>query len=106
MQINKIDSSRDASIYENDNSVIIPRNNKAKTGVLHSNKSPKRAHSRHRGIHRYYLLCKKAGIPGLKYTLHSARDCTWVRTKRSIKYGLVEPMGSRTDDVKQYRKSE
>ena len=41
-----------------------------------------------------------------KYTSHSAKECTGVRTSLYIKYGLGGPMGSRTDAMKQYKKSE
>ena len=54
-QINKIDSARAASIYDINEYVRIPRKKKARTGVLHSNKSPKEEHKYH-GIHRCCVL--------------------------------------------------
>ena len=41
-----------------------------------------------------------------KYALNSAEDCTGVRNKRSIKDGMGGPIGSRTHDVQQHKKSE
>ena len=45
-------------------------------------------------------------MPERKYTYHSAEDFTGVHTSRSIKDRLAGSMGSRADDVKQYKKSE
>ena len=84
----------------------IPRRNKANTGGLSYNMSPIRAHDRHHGVHRYCVLCKKAVIPKRKHLSYNAKDCTGVRTKRTIKYGMGGPMGSRTNSVQQYRNSE
>ena len=88
MQIKKIASARAASLSDSDESVRIPRRKKAKTGFLRSNKSPKRTHDRHHGIHSYCVMCNKAGMPDCKYTSHSAEDCTGVHTKRPIKDGM------------------
>ena len=41
-----------------------------------------------------------------KYTSHSAENCTGFRTKRPINYWVGGPMGSRTNAVQQYKKSE
>ena len=108
MQIEKIasDSAASLSLSDSDEYVRIPRKKKAKTGVLRSNKSPKRAHSSHHGIQRYCVLCKKLGIPARKYMSHSSKDFSGVRTKQSINDGLVGTMVNRTDAVKQYQKSE
>ena len=106
VQIKNIASARAASLYDSEESVRIPRRNKAKTGVLCSNKYPKRAHARYHGVNRYCVLCKKEGTNEQKYTSHSAEDCTGVRTKLPIKYGIGVPMGNRTNDVQQYKKSE
>ena len=106
VQINKIASVREASLYDTVEYMRIPRNKKSKTGVLRSNTSPKMVHSRHHGIQRYFVLCKNSGMPNCKYTLHSAEDFTGVCTNRSIKDVLGRPMGSRTYSVKQYKKSE
>ena len=84
----------------------IPKKKKAKTGVLRSNKSPKRAHSRHHGIQRYCVIFKKSGMPERKYTLHSAEDCTGLHTNQLIKDGLGGTMESRTVYLKKYKKSE
>ena len=99
--IKNIDSDRAASLSNSDESARIPRRNKAKTGVLRSNKYPRKAHDRHHGVHRYCVLCKKAGMPGQNYLLHSAEDCTGVRTKRLIKDGMGGHMGSNTNAVQQ-----
>ena len=45
-------------------------------------------------------------MPERRYTSHSTKDYYGVITNRPIKDGLVGPMGSRTDAVKQYKKSE
>ena len=52
------------------------------------------------------MLYKKVGIPERKYASHSAKDFTGVRTKRSIKDVMKGPIGSRTNYVQQYKKSE
>ena len=106
MHIKKIASARAASLSDSDGSVSIPMRKKAKTGVLRSNKSPKGSHNRHHGVQHYYVLCKKAVIPERKYLLHSNKDCTDVCTKRPIKDGMGGPIGSRTNAVQQYKKSE
>ena len=106
MYIKNISFARAASISNSEESMRIPRRRKAKTGVLRSNKYPKRAHNSHHGVQNYCVLCEKAGMPECKYTLHSSEDCTSVRTKRPIKYGMTGPMGSRTNDVQHYKKSE
>ena len=106
MNIKNIASARSASQSDSDKSAMISRRKKAKTGGLRSNNSPRKAHDRHHGVHCYCVLCKKAGMPECKYTLHSSEDCTSVRTKRPIKYGMTGPMGSRTNDVQHSKKSE
>ena len=60
----------------------------------------------HHGARRYYVLCKKAGMPERNYSSHSSEDCTCVRTKRSIKDGMGGPIGSRTHAVKHHKKFE
>ena len=105
MQIKKITSARADFLSDSYKSVRIPRNKKAKTGILRSNKYPKKAH-RHHDIHHYCVLCKKAGIPKRKYTSHSAKDFNSVHTNRNIKDGMGVSMVIRTDAVKQYKKSE
>ena len=104
-QIKKIESARASSLSDTDESVRIPRKKKARTDVLRSNKSPKKAH-KHHGTQRYCALCKKAGMPERKYILHSAEYCTGMRTNRTIKDGMGGYVRSRTDTVKQYKKSE
>ena len=105
VRIKKIASAREASLYDNDKSVRIPRNNKDRTGVLIYNKYPKKVHRHHR-IQCYCVLYNKAGTPERKYTSHSANDFTCVRINQYIKYGMVGPVGSRTNAMKQYKKSE
>ena len=63
-----------------------------------------RAHDMHHDVHHYGVIYKKEGMPERKYLLHKSEDCTGMRTKCSIKYGMVGPMGSRTNDVQQYKK--
>ena len=45
-------------------------------------------------------------MPERKYASHSANYCTGVRTKRSIKYGMGGPIGSRTHAGQQHKNSE
>ena len=45
-------------------------------------------------------------MPEQKYMSYSAKDCTGMRTNRTIKDGMGGYMGSRADTVKQYKKSE
>ena len=45
-------------------------------------------------------------MPEHKYTLFSAEDFTGVGTKIPIKGGMGGPIGSRTNAVQQYEKSE
>ena len=78
---------------------------KAKTDVLRSNKSPRRAHERHHGVHSNCVIFKKARRPERKYMSHSAKDCTGVRTKHPINDGMRGPIGISTNAVKQYKKS-
>ena len=40
------------------------------------------------------------------YMSHSSKDCTGMRTKRTIKDGMGGYVGSRDDTVKHYKKSE
>ena len=72
VQMKNIAYDRAASLSNRDETLRIPRKKKAKNGVFRSNKSPKRDHSRHHGIHCYCVLFKKAEIPERKYTSHSA----------------------------------
>ena len=106
VQINRIASVRESSIYDSNESVRIPRKNKSKTGVLRYNTSSKRVRSRHHGIQRYFVLCKNSGMPDCNYMSYSTKDFTCVCTNRSIKDGLVRPMRIRTDSVKHYKRSE
>ena len=80
-------------------------NKKARTGVLRSNKPQKKAHNHHI-IQSYCVLFKKAGMPHRKCMLHSAKDCMCASANRTIKGGMVVSVGSSTDTVKQYKKSE
>ena len=84
----------------------IPRGNKANNGILSSNKSPRKEYDRRHGAQRYCVLFKKEGIPERKFASHSSDDCTGVRTKRSIKDGMVGPIGGRTHAVQYHNKSE
>ena len=105
LHIKKIAFARSASVSNNNKYVRITRRKKAKTGVLSSKKSPRRAHDRQYGAHRYCVLCRKAGMPERKYASHSSEDFTGV-TKRSIKDGMGGPIGSRTHDVQHNKKYE
>ena len=106
MHINKMASTRSAYKYDSDYSASIPRRRKAKTGVLRSNKIPRRSHDRHHGVHCYCVLCKKSVMPERKYPTHSSKDCTGVRTKRPIKDGMGGTILNRINALQQYKKSE
>ena len=106
VHINNIASASTDPLSDSDKSVRIPRRKKANTGVSNYHQSSRRAHYRHHGAHRYCVLCKKAGRHERKYASHITKDCTGVRTKRSIKDGMGGPIESRTHDVQQNKKSE
>ena len=106
VHINKMASTRSAYKYDSDYSASIPRRRKAKTGVLRSNKIPRRSHDRHHGVHCYCVLCKKSVMPERKYPTHSSKDCTGVRTKRPIKDGMGGTILNRINALQQYKKSE
>ena len=78
VQIKKIASAKSASLSDSNISVTISRKKKANTCVLRSNKSSKRAYSSHHGMQCHCVLCKKAGMPERKYTLHIEGGCTGV----------------------------
>ena len=63
MHIKNIDSARVASISDSDEYMRIPRRKKAKTSVLRSKRSKRRANDMHHGVQRYCVLCKKAVMP-------------------------------------------
>ena len=77
MHIKNISSARSDSLSDIDESVGIPKKKKSKTGVLRSNKPPKKAH-RNKIIQRYCAIFNKSGIPERKYKSHSDEDCTGV----------------------------
>ena len=106
MHIKNIYFLKSASLSIINESVSITRRKKDKTGVLISNKSPRRAHERHHGAHRYCVLYKEEVMPERKYASHSAKDCTGVRTQRSTKDGMGGPIGSRTHAGQQHKNSE
>ena len=106
MHIKKIASAGSASLSDSDDSMGVPRRKKAKNVILCYNKSPKGAHERHHGVKSYCVICKKSGIPECKYLLHSAEDSTGVRPKCPIKDSMGGTMGSRTNAVQNYKKSE
>ena len=94
-----------ASLSESDESVNILSKKNARTGVLRSNKTHKKAHHHHI-IQPYFVLWNKSSMPKWKYMSHIAEDCTGVRTNRTINNVTKGSMGSSTDNVKQYKNSE
>ena len=104
--IKKISYTRAASLSNINESARIMRRKKSKDGVSSSHKTSRRAHERHHGEHRYCVLCKKSVMPERKYASHSTDDCTGVRTKLSIKYGMRGSIRSRTHAVQQHKKYE
>ena len=103
--IKNIASAIEASLYDRDKSVMIPRKKKASNSFLCPQKKQKKAQKYH-GIQHYHILCKKAGISELKYILHSAEYCTGVRNNQTIKDVMGGSAGNRADSVNQYKKSE
>ena len=100
-QIKKAASAREEYLSDSNESVRIPRKNKASTGVLRSNKSPQKKAHKHHGTHTYCVFYKKAGMSDRKYMSHSAEDCTDQSTNRTTKEGMGGSVGSRADTVKQ-----
>ena len=70
------------------------------------NKGPQKNSHKHHGDQRHCVLCNKAGMPERKYMSHSVEDCTGQRTNWTIKYGMGGSVWSRSDTMKQYKKSE
>ena len=59
------------------------------------------------GVQRYYVLCKKAGMPEKKYMLHSSENCFGKRyNQQYIKDVLGGGLGNRANTLKQYKNSE
>ena len=55
-QIKKIVSARSASLYDSEYYIKIPRKNKERTGVLHSNKGPRKKAHKYHGTQRDRML--------------------------------------------------
>ena len=102
----KIASARAASLSDRKKSARITRRNKARTGVSNSHKTPRRAHDRHHGTHRYCILYKKSGMTKRKYMSHSTEDWAGMCTNHHIKDGMGGPDGSRNHAVQQQKKLE
>ena len=103
-QIKKIAYARTASHSNSSGYVRITRNNKASTGFLHKN--PNKKASNHHGTRHHLMLSKKAGMPEKKYMSNSSEDCFGKRSdQKSIIDRLGGPMGSRSEVVKQYKRS-
>ena len=103
-QIRKIASAREASHYDRDKSISVPRNKKSRTGAL-INITNRKAPKLH-GNQSQLMLLKKAGFPKQKYMLHITEECFGkLSDQNSIRYGLGGIMGSRDEAVKQYKKS-
>ena len=94
------------SLSYSDKYVRYPRKKKARTGVLCSNKGPQKSVYKHHGNQRYFVLCKKSGMPEQKYMLHISEDCMGQRTNQTIKDEMGILVGSRDDTLKQYHKSD
>ena len=103
--IKNIASARAASLSDRKKSARITRRNKARTGVSNSHKTPRRAHDRHHGTHRYCILYKKSGMTKRKYMSHSTEDWAGMCTNHHIKDGMGGPDGSRNHAVQQHKKS-
>ena len=104
-QIKKIASAMSASLYDSDKSTRNIGRNKASTGIRISNNAPQKKAYKHHGSQKYCVLYKKEGITDHNYMSHIAKDCTGMRTKRTIKDGMGGSVGGRADTVKQYKKS-
>ena len=105
-EINKIGSAGAASISDSNGYFRILRKNKARNGFLQLKKGIHNKAPKHHGTQRHCVLCKKAGMSEQNYMFHSAEEyfgnCT---NQKNIKGVLGEPMGSRSEGVKQYNKS-
>ena len=107
--INKIASSRAASLSDSNGSIRIPRKKKARigAGVLRSNKRPNNKVPKNHGTQCHYVLFKKAGILEKKYMLHSAEEFFGKRfNQKTITDGMGGHIGSRAEAVKKYKNSE
>ena len=105
--INKIASAISASLSDSDVYVRIMRKKKSilGAGVLCSNKVSHNKTPNHHSTQRPCVIYKKAGNPEQTYMLHSVEDYFGKRTNQNnIKDGLGEPMVSRAEYVKQYKK--
>ena len=73
--IKRLAPSKSAPINSvRDNSVKVPRNNKARTGVLPSCKQHGKNASNHRVYQRYFIIFKNTGMPERNYKLHSSKN--------------------------------
>ena len=104
-QINKIPSDRAASHFDSSGYVRIMRNKEAMTGVFCNNKGYNNKAPKHRSNQLRFILCKKARMPELNHMSHSAEDCFGkCSNEQTIIDVLGEPMGSRAEYVKQYKR--
>ena len=88
-KIKKIDSSRAASNYDSDGYVSTQSKKKEWTGILCNNKGTNNKAPKHHATHQNCVLCKKAGIPDIKYMPHSSEECFGKSSnQKNIKYGL------------------
>ena len=76
-------------------------------GLVYDSNSKGGNTPKHHGSHHYCVLYKEEVMHKINYMLHNYEDCFVKRSKqKSIKNGLAGPLGSRADDVKQYKNFE
>ena len=107
-QIKSPATSNEAPIsYDSDNSIRVQRKKNEGHGVLTSQTQHGKNTPKHHGAQRYYMMCKKSGMPERKWKSHSSENFFSKRSDRaSIKDGLVGALGNWADAVKHYRKPE
>ena len=105
-QIKRISTSILASHSDSNESIRVTRKKRDRNGVIPNHKQQGKNITKHHGTQRYCELCKKSGMPEQKYMSHSSEDCFGKHSNQnSIKYDLGGSLGSRVDDLKQYKSS-
>ena len=84
--------------------ILSVSHNKNKSSIR---KNPsKYATVNHGGIQSYWILCKKTGMPKVKYGSHSSENFLLTKSYGSTKKELCGGLGNRGAADKQFHKSE
>ena len=106
--INRIETSKADPVNSNrDNSIMVLRNKKARTGVLPSHKQHGKKTPKRHGKHCYCMLWNMTGMPDRKYKSHISRN--WfgkISDQQYVKDGLGGALVNKADSIKHYKKSE